>query len=143
MADKSNNSVGFVSRMLGRISGGVARRPRLILWPLLIVACAAVGVTVAELKLRTGRDALIDPAADFSRSWTQYTEDFDSHGDLIVVVRTTSPDGSQIKLALDQIAARLQREPEYFRDVLYRMDLRELRAASCEPHPAECRMWLA
>ena len=85
MAYKTNNSAGLTSRLVGRVVGFVARHPRLVLWPVLILACASVGLTVSELKLRTGRDALIDPAAEFSRSWTQYTQDFGSHGDLIVV----------------------------------------------------------
>lgn len=135
MAEQTDKSAGLVSRLLGHIVGGVARRPRLVLWPVLILACAAIGITVAELRLLTGRDELIDPAADFSQSWTQYTEDFSSHGDLIVVVQSTTPNGPQIRSALDQIARRLQLEPEYFRDVLYRMDLKGLRSKGLQYLP--------
>ncbi|MCH2202886.1 MAG: hypothetical protein MK102_13015, partial [Fuerstiella sp.] len=117
-----------MSRLIGRIVGFVARRPRMVIWPVLILGCAAAGFTVSELKLRTGRDSLIDPAAEFSRSWSEYTEDFSSHGDLIVVVETAKPSKSQIRAALDQIANRLRREPKYFRDILYRIDQREIRS---------------
>jgi len=128
VVDKTKNSASLLSRLTGRISGFVARRPRLILWPVLILACAAAGITVSDLKLRTGRDALIDPAADFSQSWTRYTEDFANHGDLIVVIETARADKSQIQSALDQIASRLQSQQDYFRDVLYRIDQRQLRS---------------
>ena len=128
MTDKLKNRAGLASRLTGLIVGFVARRPRFVMWPVLVLACAAVGITVSHLKLRTGRDALIDPAADFSQSWTRYTEDFSSHGDLIVVVETATADKSQIQSALDQIADRLQRQPDYFRDVLYRIDQRQLRS---------------
>ena len=132
MPDNTANSASLVSRLTGRIVGFVARRPRIVLWPVLILACAAVGITVSELKLRTGRDALIDPAAEFSKSWTQYTEDFESHGDLMVVVETELPDESQIQSVLDQIAQRLQNDTEHFRDVLYRVDQRQLRSKALQ-----------
>jgi predicted RND superfamily exporter protein len=132
VADNTANSASLVSRLTGRIVGFVARRPRLVLWPVLILACAAVGITVSELKLRTGRDALIDPATDFSKSWTQYTEDFESHGDLVVVVETELPDEAQIQSVLDQIAQRLQNDTDHFRDVLYRVDQRKLRSKALQ-----------
>ena len=99
-----------------------------MIWPVLILGCAAAGLTVSELKLRTGRDALIDPADEFSQSWSQFTADFSSHGDLIVVVETKKPDKLKIRAALDQIANRLRNEPDYFRDILYRIDQREIRS---------------
>jgi predicted RND superfamily exporter protein len=118
------------------VVGFVARHPRLVLWPVLILACASVGLTVSELKLHTGRDALIDPAAEFSRSWTQYTQDFGSHGDLIVVVQSATSDESRIQSALHQVAQRLQGDPDHFRDVLYRIDLRQLRSKGLQFLPA-------
>ena len=132
MADNAANSASLVSRFTGYIVGFVARRPRLALWPVLILACAAAGITVSELRLRTGRDALIDPTADFSKLWTQYTEDFESHGDLMVVVQTELPNESQIQSVLDQVAQRLQNDTEHFRDVLYRVDQRQLRSKALQ-----------
>jgi len=111
------------------------------MWPMLTIACAAAGITVSDLQLRTGRDALIDPAADFSQTWTQYTEDFANHGDLVVVVETAKPDRPLIQATIDRIAERLENEPEYFRDVLYRIDKRKLRPKSLQLlSPSELRV---
>lgn len=141
MANNTANQANLFSRMIGRVVGIIARRPRLFMWPILILACAAAGITVSDLRLQTGRDALIDPAADFSQSWTQYTQDFANHGDLVVVVETTTPDRPLIQATIDRIAERLKSEPEYFRDVLYRIDKRKLRPKSLQLlSPSELRL---
>ena len=93
-----------------------------------MLACAAAGITVLELQLRTGREALVDPATEFSKNWQQYTEDFSSHGDLVVVVRTGAANRPLIESALERIADRIRHEPEYFKDILYRIDRRKLRS---------------
>ncbi len=105
----------------------VARRPRLFLWPMLLLSCAAVGISVLELQLSTGRHALVDPAAEYAKTWKQYVEDFGGHGDLIVVVESDVPDRPLIQAALNRIGERLERESDLFRDVLYRIDRRTLR----------------
>ena len=127
MSERNANSASLLSRILGRVAGGVAKRPRAVIWPMLLLACAAVGVTVSDLRLRTSRSELIDPAAVFSRSWTEYTQSFGSDGDLIVVVETPTPNPALIETVLNTVGERLRREPEHFRDVLYRIDQRQLR----------------
>jgi predicted RND superfamily exporter protein len=141
VANNTANQANLLSRMTGRIVGMIARRPRLFMWPVLILACAAAGITVSDLRLQTGRDALVDPAADFSQTWTQYTQDFASHGDLVVVVETATPDRPLIQATIDHIGERLKSEPEYFRDVLYRIDKRKLRPKSLQLlSPSELRV---
>ena len=127
MSEHNKNSSGLLARFIGGVTGFVARRPRLVLWPVLLIACAAVGITVSDLKLHTSRSELMDPAAGFSESWTQYTETFGSDGDLVVVVETPTPNSPLIESVLNNVGERLQREPEYFKDVLYRINQREFR----------------
>ena len=85
VSEHNKNSFGLLARFIGGVVGFVARRPRLILWPVLLVACAAVGITVSDLKLHTSRSELMDPTAGFSESWTEYTEQFGSDGDIVAM----------------------------------------------------------
>ena len=127
VSERTPKSASFLSRILGHIVGGAAKRPRVVIWPILLLACAAVGVTVSHLRLRTSRSDLIDPAAAFSQSWTEYKETFGTDGDLIVVVKVATPAPALIATVLDSIGEQLRREPELFRNVLYRIDQRQLR----------------
>ena len=60
----------------------------------------------------------MDPTAGFSESWTEYTEQFGSDGDIVVVVETPTPNSPLIESILNNVGERLKREPSYFKDVI-------------------------
>lgn len=109
--------------MLGRIVGFGAGRPRLALWIMVLVGCAGVGVTVSDLRLKTSRSDLL--AAD--ESWDEYKESFGGESDLVVVVKTDYANTPLIQSVLDDLGGRLEREPEYFTSILYKIDQTNLR----------------
>jgi predicted RND superfamily exporter protein len=115
------------ARFLGWIVATVSARPRLMLWLVLLVACAGVGVTVTQLQLRTSRADLMDPASKFAKTWKQYSDTFGAESDLLVVVKTPSPNGKLIQSVIDDLGARLAREPELFGNVLSQVDLSAMR----------------
>ncbi|MEZ6060799.1 MAG: MMPL family transporter [Planctomycetaceae bacterium] len=127
MSAKTDQRTGLLRRLLRSVVGFVARRPRLSLWMVMIPACAAVGLTVLELRLRTSRADLIDPDTEFSRAWTEYSEVFGSDSDFVVVAQTGSPNPQLLQQVLTDLGERLQREPDVFSNVLYRIDQRTLR----------------
>lgn len=100
-----------------------ARRPRLALWLMIFLGCAAVAVAVTRLELQTSRADLLAP----EESWNDYTKTFGGDSELIVLVKTKDPDEKQIRKVLDQLADRLKREPEYFSGILYKIDQSNLR----------------
>ena len=109
--------------MLGGIVGFGAGRPRLALWIMVLVGCAGVGVTVSDLRLKTSRSDLL--AAD--ESWDEYKESFGAESDLVVVVKTDYANSPLIQSVLDDLGGRLEREPEYFTSILYKIDQTNLR----------------
>ncbi len=115
------------TRLLGWTVSTVSARPRLMLWLVLLVACAGVGVTVTQLQLRTSRSDLMDPASKFAQTWKQYADTFGAESDLLVVIQTPSANGMLIQSAIDNLGARLAREPELFGNVLSRVDLTAMR----------------
>jgi predicted RND superfamily exporter protein len=98
-----------------------------MLWLVLLVACASVGLTVTQLQLRTSRSDLMNPTSSFAATWKQYSETFGAESDLLVVVQTPSPNGKRIQTTIDELSERLAREPEHFENILARVDLSAMR----------------
>lgn len=115
------------ARLLGWTVATVSARPRFMLWLVLLVACASVGLTVTQLQLRTSRSDLMNPTSSFAATWKQYSETFGAESDLLVVVQTPSPNGKRIQTTIDELSERLAREPEHFQNILARVDLSAMR----------------
>jgi uncharacterized protein len=111
------------SRCVGSIVGYSARRPRFVLWLMVFIGCAAVGVTVSDLKLKSSRSHLLGP----DQAWQDYNQAFGNEADLVVVVETDGPNPQLIQTVLSQLGTRLERERELFSHVLYRVDQSALR----------------
>lgn len=90
---------------------------------MVLLGCAAVGIAVTRLELQTSRSDLLAP----EQAWTDYSESFGGDSELVVLVRTPEPNETQIETVLDQLGERLSREPEYFADILYKVDQSRLR----------------
>ncbi len=114
---------GLLSRCLGGIVGFGARRPRLSLWIMVLLGCAGVGVTVTDLRLQTSRSDLLAP----NQAWEDYSKAFGGDADLVVVVQTDFSNTPLIQSVLNELGDRLEREPEYFKNVLYKLDQTNLR----------------
>lgn len=123
VASESENNQGFLARMLGGIVGFGAGRPRLALWIMVLIGCAGVGVTVSDLRLKTSRSDLLAP----DKSWDDYKKAFGGESDLVVVVKTDFSNTPLIQSVLDDLGGRLEREPEYFTSILYKINQTNLR----------------
>jgi hopanoid biosynthesis associated RND transporter like protein HpnN len=103
------------------------KHPALALAGALLMAGACVAYTVQCLQFKTERADLIDPDAEYQQRWLRYTNEFgDALEDLIVVVEGDHAD--DICRALDHLGAAVEREPELFADVLYRIEAEGLKA---------------
>ncbi len=117
----------LTARFLGWTVATVASRSRLMLWLVLIVACASVGVTVTQLNFRTSRADLMDPASRFAKTWKDYADTFGAESDLLVVIETPTPSSKLIRDVIDDLGDRLKREPDVFGNVLARVNLTSMR----------------
>lgn len=123
----NSSTRSYPARLLGWTVATVSARPRFMLWLVLLVACASVGLTVTQLQLRTSRSDLMNPTSSFAETWKQYSETFGAESDLLVVVQTPSPNGKRIQTTIDGLSERLAREPEHFQNILARVDLSAMR----------------
>ncbi len=123
--DVSNHAQSsLVTRLLKAITSAVTLAPVLTLILVLLLAAASAGYSVLFLKFKTDRSDLIDPQADYQRRWNNYTKDFGDSSDIVVVVESDNPD--LIDSILDELGTQVESEPEFFRDVLYKIDQRGL-----------------
>ena len=123
--DVSNHSQGaLVTRLLKAITSTVTLAPGLTLFLVLLLAAASAGYSALYLKFKTDRSDLIDPKADYQQRWIKYTKDFGDSNDIVVVVEADEPD--EIDAILDELGTQVESEPEFFRDVLYKVDQRGL-----------------
>lgn len=128
MSGEQTQTNGILARCLGGISGFGARHPRFVLWFMVFLGCASVGITVNDLQLKTSRSDLLKPDS----AWQDYSEAFGGESDLVVVVQTEVANAPLIKQALDQLSDRLLREPQMFADVLCRLDQTALRSKALQ-----------
>ncbi|MBL8816263.1 MAG: MMPL family transporter [Planctomyces sp.] len=129
MADSSESVVPrtLTARLLGGLVSLASARPRLTLWIMLLLACASVGYTVANLTIRTSRFSLSDQSSPASKTWDTYVRKFGASPDVVVVVETSQANKRLIEQVLNDLGKRLDREPELFQGVLYQIDQRSLR----------------
>jgi hypothetical protein len=97
-----------------------SRRPILTLAIVAAVSFAAVAWTLARINFKTNRSDLIDPKAEFQRRWLDYTERFGDASEIVVVVEAADRD--TIIRTVDEIGRRMEREPQLFQGVLYKID---------------------
>lgn len=102
-----------------------SRRPRLTMWLILLSAVGCIVYTAQNMKFKTDRADLIDPAATFQKRWQRYTESFGDANDMVVVVESKHPE--TIKQVLDDLGQRLKAEPKLFTNVLFKVEPGQLR----------------
>lgn len=132
MADGSaqQESASFLARSLQGITGLVAQKPRVALWLVLVLSCAAVGATVSFIRFRTERADLVSADHTVQQAWNEYKQYFGEATDLVVVVEADSP--HTIRSVMDTVADRLQRDTEVFEKVLHRIDVGRVQAKALQ-----------
>ncbi|MCA9051964.1 MAG: MMPL family transporter, partial [Planctomycetaceae bacterium] len=128
-----DRQISLLGRCLGGIVGLSARRPRIVLWLMVMLGCASVGVTVSELKLKASRAELLSP----DPVWKEYTSVFGGESEMTVVAAASTPNPQLIRTVLDNLADRLRREPETFTAVLHRIDQSGTRSKALQYLSAE------
>ncbi|MDB5339426.1 MAG: hopanoid biosynthesis associated transporter like protein HpnN, partial [Planctomycetaceae bacterium] len=113
-----------VARALRAVTHLAANFPLSILF-LTAIVCALCSVYASNhLGFKTKRADLINPTAAYHQRWMAFTKDFGDMADMVVVVEGQNRE--TIKKTLDDLGTQLEREPENFSEVLYKVDTRHL-----------------
>lgn len=111
-------------RLLVALVSAVCHHPRLVLAVALAVAVASLIAASTCLRYHTSRNDLISAHKEYQQRWQKYLDEFGDDDDIVVVVKGT--DRARMKAALDAVATQLDRQPELFDRLFYKVDLRPL-----------------
>ncbi len=123
-AETAAEHVSGVARALRAVTHLAANFPLSILL-LTSIVCALCSVYASNhLGFKTKRADLINPQAAYHQRWMAFTKDFGEMADMVVVVE--GQERATIQKTLDDLGAQLEREPENFSEVLYKVDTTHL-----------------
>ncbi len=111
----------FLARQLGRLAAGVSRHPRWFFWPQIALFVLCVAYTVLYLKADMNRDDLVGPNQKYHQIYMEFQKEFPQPDDLVVVVQSGNPENN--RQFVERIAAKMQAETNYFRDVFFQQNL--------------------
>lgn len=114
------------TRLLVGLVSAVLRAPALVLALALLLVGLSVWGAIAHLQYQTSRNDLIASDKDYQQRWNNYLAEFGDDDDMVVVVQ--GQDREAMRAALESVAAGIQRQPERFDRLFYKVDLRHLRA---------------
>src|SRR4051812_23738824 len=105
----------------------------------LVAACAlallAVAITINGLTFKTSRLDLLNPRSEYNQRWLAYLAEFGDRDDACVVLRAERK--ADLTAAIDDLAAHLRQEPQFFDSVFYRRDLSRLKEKALHYLPHE------
>jgi hopanoid biosynthesis associated RND transporter like protein HpnN len=130
------SSASWIALAIEAITRWACRWPKATLWLVTASTVACSLYAWQSLTIKTDRSDLINPNAPYQKRWRAYSEAFnDVTEDLVVVVEGDSRE-TVIK-AVNELGIRVQRETKFFRNVLFRIDLRKLAAKGLQYLPTE------
>lgn len=123
-SDAAAEHTSSVSRALRAVTHLSANFPLSILL-LTAIVCGLCSVYASHhLGFKTKRADLINPNAAYHQRWMAFTKDFGEMADMVVVVE--GQDRAVIQKTLDELGAQLEKEPENFSEILYKVDTSHL-----------------
>ena len=118
---KALSADSFLARLLGRLAAGICRHPHWFFWPQVALFVVCVGYTVLFLKADMNRDNLVGPNQKYHQNYLAFQKEFPQPDDLVVVVESDSAEKN--RQFVERIAAKMQVETNFYRDVFYQQNL--------------------
>ncbi|MEC8929347.1 MAG: MMPL family transporter [Verrucomicrobiota bacterium] len=124
MVDSGPYRLSLLERVLARLADAACSRPRLFVWPQVLLAAGAAVYTVFNLEFHTNRNDLVGSNKKYHNTFLKFLEEFPLQDDLVVMAE--SEDLEKNRQFVARLGARLEQDTEHFRGVFYRRDLRTL-----------------
>ncbi|MSQ97109.1 MAG: hypothetical protein EXR98_21500 [Gemmataceae bacterium] len=123
-----HEEAGLIPRGLAWIVGVICRYPWVVL-VLTLLSCAVSGIyTWNNLTYLTHRNDLISKKKEYLKRWHQYVDEFGDDDDMIVVVQ--GGERAKMEKVLDEFAAEIEKRPESFERLFYKVNLTALHSRS-------------
>ncbi|MCI0380947.1 MAG: MMPL family transporter, partial [Gemmataceae bacterium] len=122
-------------RVLAWLAGLGCRRPWWMLAATMLSCALCLWCTFSHLTYFNQRNDLHGKDKDYYRRWQAYVAEFGDDDDMVALVEGSSK--QRIELALEELAAKIERQPQSFDRLFYKVDLRALRNRALLFLPAE------
>ena len=119
---KALSADSLLARLLARLATAVCRYPRWFIYPQAALFLVCVLYTVGFLKTDMNRDNLVGPNQKHHQNFLNLEKEFPQQGNGLVVV-VESSDLEKNRQFVERIAAKMQAETNFFRDVFYQQSL--------------------
>jgi hypothetical protein len=120
------HKTSIAGRLLVRLVEAVCRLPWLILAVTLVLCGLSLYSAWTRLEYRTQRSDLVSPRKEHHHRWQRYVDEFGDDNDLVVVVKGTDP--ARMQCALEALAREIEKYPQLFDRLFYKVDLRSLQS---------------
>ena len=114
----------LLERALNAVADAVCAHPRRFIVPQYLLAIACVVYTVFCLGFSTSRNDLVGSNKPYHNTYLKFLKEFPLQDDLVAIVESDQVERNRQFVA--RLGARLEAEPEIFRSVFYRRDLRTM-----------------
>lgn len=121
---KELSTEGFVPRLLGRLAWAVCHRGKWFLYPQLLLFVGCIVYTVNNLKIDSSRNDLVGGEKRYHQNFLSFRKEFPTQDDLVVVVESENQEKN--RQFVERLGAKLEAEPNRFKDVFYKGDLKML-----------------
>lgn len=112
------------TRLLKSLSYLVYSRPKLFIWPQIILFGLSIFYTVQNLEFNMSRNDLVGSDKKYHQNYLRYKEEFRVQDDLVVVVESEHPEKN--RQFVERLASRIEAETNLFKDVFFKGDLKML-----------------
>ncbi|MEO6184040.1 MAG: MMPL family transporter, partial [Verrucomicrobiota bacterium] len=120
----SKPSDSIAIRSLRWLARAVCARPRLFLYPQILIFLFGVGFTIKKLQFDTSRNDLVGSDKEYHQNFLKFKKEFPTQDDLVVVVESELMEKN--RQFVERLGARLEAETNLFADVFYKGDLKML-----------------
>jgi uncharacterized protein len=114
----------MMAQALGALARIVLRYQWVFLYPQLILFVVCVVYTYNFLERNTRRDNLVGANKKYHQNFQKFKKEFPTQDDLVVVVESENLEKN--RQFVERIGAKMEAEPELFRDVFYKGDFKML-----------------
>ena len=109
-------------RLLTKLADMVYHRPRLFIYPQIILFILCVVFTVMKLGFNTKRNDLVGGEKKYHQNFLKYKDEFPRQDDLVVVVESDRLEKN--RQFVERLGTRMEAETNLFTDVFYKGDLK-------------------
>lgn len=114
----------IVARALAKLARAVFHRRAWFLYPQIVLCFLCIGYTVKYLQFDTSRNDLVGGDKKYHQNFLKFRKEFPAQDDLVVVVE--SENSEKNRQFVERLGAKLEAETNWFKDVVYKGDLKML-----------------